>query len=89
MVCGEDCDTLPADATTSLLSQVSVVPPVSGPVVPVSALRTQPDGAATVTVVRDGAAEDRTVTVLGSADGLAVVDGVDAGEQVRVLNGTR
>ncbi|QQE49180.1 hypothetical protein I6H91_02250 [Micrococcus luteus] len=89
VVCGEDCDTLPADATTSLLSQVSVVPPVSGPVVPVSALRTQPDGAATVTVVRDGAAEDRTVTVLGSADGLAVVDGVDAGEQVRVLNGTR
>lgn len=74
VVCGEDCDALPADATTSLLSQVSVVPPVSGPVVPVSALRTQPDGAATVTVVRDGAAEDRTVTVLGSADGLAVVD---------------
>ena len=74
VVCGEDCDTLPADATTSLLSQVSVVPPVSGPVVPVSALRTQPDGAATVTVVRDGAAEDRTVTVLGSADGLAVED---------------
>lgn len=89
VVCGEDCDALPADATTSLLSQVSVVPPVSGPVVPVSALRTQPDGAATVTVVRDGAAEDRIVTVLGSADGLAVVDGVDAGEQVRVLNGTR
>ena len=54
VVCGEDCDTLPADATTSLLSQVSVVPPVSGPVVPVSALRTQPDGAATVTVVPGG-----------------------------------
>ena len=64
-----------------------MVPPVTGPVVPVSALRTQPDGAARVTVVRDGVQEERTVIVRGSADGLAVVDGVDAGETVRVLNG--
>ena len=38
-------------------------------------------------MVRDGVQEERTVTVRGSADGLAVVDGVDAGETVRVLNG--
>ena len=86
-VCGADCDSLPAEASTSLLSKVNVVPPVTGPVIPVSALRTQPDGAARVTVVRDGVQEERTVTVRGSADGLAVVDGVDAGETVRVLNG--
>ena len=52
-----------------------------------SALRTQPGGAVVVTVVQDGVEEERTVTVRGSADGLAVVDGVDAGETVRVLNG--
>lgn len=87
-VCGDACDTLPAAAITSLLSEVNVVPPVSGPVVPVSALRTQPDGTAVVQVMRDGAEEERTVTVRGVADGLAVVDGVAAGDTVRVLNGT-
>ena len=87
VVCGADCDSLPAEASTSLLSKVNVVPPVTGPVVPVSALRTQPNGSVNVTVVRGGAPEERAVTVRGSADGLAVVDGVAAGETVRVLNG--
>ncbi len=87
VVCADACGSLPAEASTSLLSKVNVVPPVTGPVVPVSALRTQPGGAVVVTVVRDGAEEARPVTVRGSADGLAVVDGVDAGETVRVLNG--
>ncbi|MCJ2195093.1 hypothetical protein MUG60_10645 [Kaistella montana] len=87
VVCGADCDSLPAEASTSLLSKVNVVPPVTGPVVPVSALRTQPNGSVNVTVVRGGAPEERAVTVRASADGLAVVDGVAAGETVRVLNG--
>ena len=59
------------------------------PVVRETALDRVRGGVVLLEEVRDGAAEDRTVTVLGSADGLAVVDGVDAGEQVRVLNGTR
>lgn len=86
VVCADRCADLPADKSTSLLSRVSVVPPQSGPVVPVSALRAQPDGRTVVTVVEDGMDEEREVTVKTSADGLAVVEGVEAGERVRVLN---
>lgn len=83
LLCGDECATLPSSA--HLLTDVHVVPPDTGPVVPVAAIITQPDGSTTVTVVSGNTDEQRTVTVRTVADGLAVVDGVTAGEQVRVF----
>ena len=86
VVCGDQCDQLPAgQATVYLLSQVSVVPPVTGPGVPVAAIVTEPDGSTIVYVDNGGVRTSRTVTVLGSQNGIAVVDGVQVGEQVQVF----
>lgn len=83
LVCGADCGTLPGKA--NLLTDVQVVPQETGPVVPVAAIITQPDASTSVTVVTDGDDAQSTVTVRTVADGLAVVDGVNVGEQVRVF----
>jgi peptidoglycan hydrolase-like protein with peptidoglycan-binding domain len=87
-VCGADCSLVSGENELYLLSQVQVVPPASGPSVPVSALTSNPDGSVTVTVIgTDGTRSERPVTVLGSQDGVAVVEGVRDGETVQVLAG--
>lgn len=83
LVCGSECDALPVAPTANLLTDVNVVPPQKGPVVPVSAITTAADGSASVLV--GDSLEKRPVTVRAVADGLAVVDGVEPGESVRVL----
>ena len=83
LLCGDQCATLPS--RSNLLTDVQVIPPETGPVVPVAALTTQPDATTTVTVVSGGTDEQRTVTIRTVAEGLAVVDGVSVGEQVRVF----
>lgn len=86
VLCGVECATLPPAEATYLLTDVQVVPPRTGPVVPVAAITTQPDGATTVAVVTAGSqTQTRPVQVLTVADGLAVVEGVSPGERVRVL----
>ncbi|MDR2930158.1 MAG: peptidoglycan-binding protein [Propionibacteriaceae bacterium] len=87
VVCGDQCDQLPADQqATYLLFTVSVVPPVSGPAIPVAAVVTRPDGTTVVTVVDDqGVRTERAVAVLGSQEGVAVVDGLVEGERVQVF----
>lgn len=88
LVCGTDCAALPATGDVFLLTDVAVIPPVSGPVVPVAAITTRPDGSTSVDVMgQDGTVTTQAVTVLTVADGIAVVDGVQAGQQVRVLGG--
>lgn len=85
-VCAKDCALLAGLEEVFILSQVQVVPPASGPAVPVAAITTTPDGSTHVQVVADdGAREIRTVRVLGSQDGVAVVDGVTVGERVQVI----
>ena len=85
VVCGKQCSRLPPDPTVSLLSTVDVTPSVVGPSVPAAAIRTDISGASYVT----GADGRRVpVTVLGSGNGIAVVDGLDEGDQVVVLGGS-
>ncbi|PFG20757.1 peptidoglycan-binding domain-containing protein [Serinibacter salmoneus] len=84
-VCGQECDALPAGIENYLLTQVEVVAPQRGPVVPVSALRTSMGGDTNVTVVTAEGEQERRVEVLAIADGLAVVSGLSAGEQIRVF----
>ncbi len=82
-VCGEECGTLPGDAQVTLRSEVVIVPPVEGVGVPAAAVQTRADGTAYVVTE----AGEQEVTVRGSGQGIAIVDGVEAGTRVQVLDG--
>lgn len=82
-VCGADCGILPNDPQLTLRSQVVVVPRVSGTTVPAAALHTRADG--TAYVVTDAGEVD--VTIKGSGQGVAVVEGVPPGTRVQVVSG--
>lgn len=84
-VCGQECDRVPVAGASGIPATIVVVPRVSGPVVPTSALRV---GAGSATEVIDEAGTAIPVTIVGSAGGLAVVDGVSAGTRIRVPAGT-
>ncbi len=85
-VCRAQCQLLPAGDTTSILSQVTVVPQTTGPAVPVASVTTAADGSTSVEVVSgEGASTSRPVKVLASQDGMAVVEGVEEGDQVLVF----
>ena len=85
-VCGTDCAVITTGEQVFVLAQVAIVPPASGPAVPVAAITTNPDGSASVLVVDAASTRTpRTVTVKGSQDGVAVVDGIQVGERVQVL----
>lgn len=79
-VCADTCSVVPVVGESSYSAQVVIVPEVTGPVVPVGAVRTDTDGSRFI-VTETG--EEVPVEVLASADGQAVVEGVDLG--VRVL----
>jgi len=79
-VCGQECNVLPAAAELSVPATIELSPAITGPAVPVTAVRTTADG--TSVVLEDGSPV--AITVLGSSGGLAVVDGLDIGQVVRV-----
>ncbi|MGO1594030.1 MAG: peptidoglycan-binding protein, partial [Ancrocorticia sp.] len=79
-VCGGECDALPTDEQVSVNSTVNIVPEVDGVGVPAAAVRTGSDGA-TYVVTESG---DVPVDVRGSGQGVAIVDGIDAGTKVEV-----
>lgn len=79
-ICGEDCGEIPLQEETLLPSVIQVVPEVDGVTVPAAALVTTAGGELGV-VLAGG--EFRPVTVVASASGTAVVEGVRVGEQVR------
>lgn len=78
-VCGDDCDQVPVDRTTSWGAAIELVPEITGPVVPAAAVRTAADGRQFV-LTADGNEVD--LDVRASADGLAVVEGVEVGTEV-------
>jgi len=80
-ICGDGCGRLPVGDRTIIPSTVVTQPTVEGLVVPSSALRSHADGEV---VVVDGAGDEHTVTVVASARGMSVVEGVTAGLRVRV-----
>lgn len=79
-VCGQECDVLPAAAELSIPAAVELSPAITGPAVPVTAVHTGAGG--TTVLLEDGS--QVAVTVLGSSGGLAVVDGLDIGQVVRL-----
>ena len=82
VVCGARCEALGDAEHISLPAVIYVVPPTSGPSLPVSAIATRPCGAA---VIQDPDGTTVLVTVLASSDGVAVIDGLELGRQVRLF----
>ncbi|WP_311591018.1 peptidoglycan-binding domain-containing protein [Trueperella bernardiae] len=79
-VCDDDCEGLTPGS--ELQAIIEIVPQVSGPLVPCSAIMTDALGA---TYVVDAAGERHDVVVLGASQGVAVVDGIDVGSEIRVF----
>lgn len=79
-VCTTACGLIPVVGESLLASRIVTQPTVTGVVAPSAALRTDPDGA--VAVIDEQGAE-HPVTVVASANGMSVVEGVPAGLRVR------
>jgi hypothetical protein len=70
---------VPLLGETSFSTEIVVVPETEGPVIPVAGILTDPDGSTSVRLA-DGTTIE--VEVLAVADGLAVVEGVSAGDVI-------
>lgn len=82
-VCVDDCSrALPMGRATSIRLDVVEVPQTTGPIVPTSALRTDPSGKASVL---SESGEPIPVEVIASHAGLAVVNGVEIGTMIMVF----
>lgn len=84
VVCGDECGRLPTSEGLSLLSRVQIVPDQSGPAVPVAAVRTDAVGA---TYLQRPDGSRVSVEVLGVGDGIAIVEGIDVGEEIIIFEG--
>lgn len=84
VVCGDGCGQVPVTGEALLSSEIVIVPSESGLVVPSAAVVTSADGQ---TAVIDAAGERLPVTLVASARGMAIIDGVSAGTRVRVPAG--
>jgi len=80
-VCGQDCGVLPGDEQVTLRSEVVITPRVEGASVPAAAVRTRADGTAYLVTVSGEVAVD----VLGSGQGVAIVEGNGIEPGVSVL----
>ena len=84
-VCREACvDWVDLTGSTRFRAEIVVIPETSGPVVPVGALSTDAANNPSVTLV-DGSLVP--VTVIESANGIAVVDGIEPGTEILLLVG--
>lgn len=79
-LCEADCEGLAPGS--ELQATIDIVPQVTGPLVPRSAIMTDASGA---TYVVDATGTRHDVEVLGASQGLAVVNGIDAGSEIRVF----
>ncbi|RBY97133.1 peptidoglycan-binding protein [Blastococcus sp. TF02-8] len=83
-LCGADCGQVPVSGAPRYRTDVVLVPETSGPVLPVAAIVTAPDGTTHV-VHEDG--QQAPVEIVAAAEGRAVVSGVEIGDRVRLLPG--
>lgn len=81
-ICDEECGSVPVDGSARYRTDLVVVPETTGPVVPIAAITTRPDGSTHVTR-EDGA--ETPVEIVASAEGRAVVEGVGVGEVILLL----
>ncbi|MFM9878210.1 MAG: peptidoglycan-binding protein [Rhodoglobus sp.] len=80
-ICGDACGSIPVTGEAFLRSQIVTVEMVSGLTVPSAALLSRADGSLSVI---DDEGEEHPVTVVTSARGMSVINGVPEGTMVRV-----
>lgn len=80
-VCATQCQDLPSGSSVTLRSKVIVVPATTGIGIPAAAITTTTSGQAQVTT-ESGTTD---IKVLASGQGIAIVDGLEAGTKVQVL----
>lgn len=79
-ICGNECaEWVQVGRTTNFTVEIVVIPPTDGPVVPVAAIRVD---AGNQPYVMTEAGDRLDIRILVSAQGLAVVEGIDAGTVV-------
>lgn len=80
-ICGSECQSIPPGGDGSIPASVRILEPVSGVTVPTTAIKISPDGTPAVTST-DG--RQIQVSVVASANGMAVLTGISAGQTLRV-----
>lgn len=80
-ICGEDCAIVPVTGSTQLTSRVVTVASVTGLRLPSAALLSKADGSVVV-IDEDGV--EHPVTVVTSARGMSIIEGVPVDTKVRV-----
>lgn len=81
-ICGDECALIGVEGAKGLPTSITVIPEITGVIVPTAALRVDAD-AKTVLISEDGTL--LPVEVLTSTQGRSVVSGIDEGTRVRVL----
>ena len=76
VICGDECGAIPVAGQSLLPSSIITVETVAGLVVPTAALLTPAGGSV---IVVDEAGVEHSVNIVASADGLSVIEGVEAG----------
>lgn len=82
-LCPDPCLEVPLQATTPISVEVVVVPETTGPIVPVAAISTGPTG---IHFVRSPDGSKVPVEILALDGGLALVSGVEPGDDVLLLD---
>jgi peptidoglycan hydrolase-like protein with peptidoglycan-binding domain len=80
-ICGDACATIPVTGESLLQSRIVTVESVVGLTVPSAALLSAADGSVSVI---DGAGTHHPVSVVTSARGMSIIEGVDDGTAVRI-----
>lgn len=79
-ICGSSCiEAIPLGEPTMFAMTIEVIPETTGPLIPTSAIKTDAGPDTTVELTDR---TRRTVTIIASSNGLAVVDGVEPGERI-------
>ncbi|TFB78497.1 peptidoglycan-binding protein [Cryobacterium flavum] len=81
LICADACASVPVTEQSLLSSRIVTVESISGLIVPSAALLSTADGTATVV---DNTGTSHPVTVVTSARGMSVIDGVADGTSVRI-----
>jgi hypothetical protein len=87
--CPTECAMVPVVGESRLSGSVTLLSPLTGPVVPISSIETGADGRTLVSVRSGTGSHLVEVHVLASTRGLAVVSGVNAGDAVAIDEGSK
>lgn len=80
-ICGEYCDTIPAEGLKGINATVVLVAEESGTQIPITAIRVNNEGQ---TVIIDAAGKQIPITVRTTVGGQAIVDGIEPGQSIRI-----